>query len=130
VQVVPQDDELLNCSLFQNLAYATPDPVSEDDVIEALRKADAWHFIQVRSCPPHHPLHHTHLIGRVARSGSAQPAGLGDRPGRSTAERRRDAARVHRASAHFQVRASLSPRRACVGFGLTVVVVVDCPVRR
>ena len=49
MQVVPQDDELLNCSLFQNLAYATPNPVSEDDVIDALRKADAWHFIQVRS---------------------------------------------------------------------------------
>ncbi|ELR15891.1 ABC transporter, ATPbinding domain containing protein [Acanthamoeba castellanii str. Neff] len=46
IKVVPQDDELLNCSLFQNLAYATPDPVSEDDVIDALRKADAWHFIQ------------------------------------------------------------------------------------
>jgi ABC-type multidrug transport system fused ATPase/permease subunit len=46
--VVPQDDELLNCSILQNLAYATARKVSEDDVIDALKKADAWQVIQVR----------------------------------------------------------------------------------
>jgi ABC-type transport system involved in Fe-S cluster assembly fused permease/ATPase subunit len=51
-QVVPQDDELLNCSLFQNLAYASSTKVSEADVISALRKADAWHFIKVRVVRP------------------------------------------------------------------------------
>jgi ATP-binding cassette subfamily C protein len=42
---VPQETILLNDSVFNNVALGDPE-ISEADVISALRKADAWTFVQ------------------------------------------------------------------------------------
>jgi ABC-type multidrug transport system fused ATPase/permease subunit len=46
IKVVPQDDELLNCTLLQNLQFATSRQIREEDAIEALKKGDAWDFVK------------------------------------------------------------------------------------
>jgi ATP-binding cassette subfamily B multidrug efflux pump len=45
IGVVTQDTSLLHRSVRDNIAYGRPD-ASEDDIIAAARKANAWEFIQ------------------------------------------------------------------------------------
>lgn len=47
VKVVPQEDELLNCSLLENMNLATSKVIGEEDVTHALMLADAWDFVKV-----------------------------------------------------------------------------------
>ena len=45
IGVVTQDTSLLHRSILENVAYGKPE-ATEDEVIEALRKAHAWDFVQ------------------------------------------------------------------------------------
>ena len=45
IGVVTQDTSLLHRSIYDNIAYSSPDS-SKDEVIEAAKKANAWEFIQ------------------------------------------------------------------------------------
>ena len=45
IGVVTQDTSLLHRSIYDNIAYSSPDS-SKEEVIEAAKKANAWEFIQ------------------------------------------------------------------------------------
>ena len=45
IGVVTQDTSLLHRSIYENIAYSSPDS-SKEEVIEAAKKANAWEFIQ------------------------------------------------------------------------------------
>ena len=47
VKVVPQEDELMNCTLLENMRLATDREIGEQDVVRALTIADAWDFVKV-----------------------------------------------------------------------------------
>ena len=63
--VVLQDPYLFNESIYDNLKYANP-AASEEDMIQALRQAQAWDFVQAFPEGLHH---------RVGESGSALSGG-------------------------------------------------------
>ncbi len=47
MSVVPQESIMFEGSVRQNVAYGIEDAVSDDQVIDALRNANAWEFVEV-----------------------------------------------------------------------------------
>ncbi|MBT3583209.1 ATP-binding cassette domain-containing protein [Candidatus Woesearchaeota archaeon] len=45
IKIVPQDNELMNSSIYDNMQLATNKKVSKDDIVNALKNSASWEFV-------------------------------------------------------------------------------------
>jgi ATP-binding cassette, subfamily B, bacterial len=46
MKIVPQENELINATIYENLKFGAPKVVSREEIIDSLKKSHAWEFVK------------------------------------------------------------------------------------